>query len=318
MLKSKTAEENEKNEFTLIRDPKHIASVWATMKKNINLDFEKLLEGKGDFQKGFAIKTFFDKGIENYKKKQPKYEKMFSERRLEEYGDDLKYFRARLEKDCPIIRSLLLVNSKTPQEIKDWQVRYKTTETSTIGDIFLNVIDLKEEFIETNLKKDYTKHDDVDPLKLLKELSEVEDYSIPGVVGIGIKSIILYHLNSSYFMDCVRFTLYGYCFLTDNKSLGLPTQTNEFIIIDDTKKRGRNSDFNILIDHNYWYPFDLFMLYSLRSLRELRKLCSNHGYQFRDEYRFVYLHHFLTEHICQLNIEKIKTMMGSDQKLEAI
>ena len=97
----------------------------------------------------------------------------------------------------------------------------------------------------------------------------------------------------------------------------MPSRTGEFVMIDDTDsyKGGRDAYSNFRIEHNYWYPYNLFMLYSNHIYIELERHLKPLGVAFDKNYRFVYVSAFL-DYVCDQNNEAVKTMMGSDQNLD--
>ena len=130
---------------------------------------------------------------------------------------------------------------------------------------------------------------------------------------MGIKSSVLFYLNPTYFLGANKNTLYGFYFLSACEHFHLPSQTNEFIMINDMKQESnRRYNTNMLIDQNYWFPYDLFMLYGLRTYRKLKELCAKHKYQLDDLNRFVHVNTFMSQ-IWDLEYDKITTMTGGDQ-----
>jgi len=84
-------------------------------------------------------------------------------------------------------------------------------------------------------------------------------------------------------------------------------------MINDTRKQNNKyNSANLLIDQNYWYPYDLFMLYGLRTYRKLKELCARHNYQLDETKKFVHVNTFMSQ-IWDLEYDNIQTMTGGDQ-----
>ena len=138
---------------------------------------------------------------------------------------------------------------------------------------------------------------------------EEERSSIPGVVGGGIKSIVLYHLHPRVFPERSGTALYGLYFLTEGSYFGLRSKTSEFLMIDD-KQDG--ADKNIKMDHNYWYNYRLFASHVKEIAHRIGVACEKVGLPFDVAYRYVYVAAFL-EHVCEQHEDAVKTMRGGDE-----
>lgn len=225
--------------------------------------------------------------------------------------DNPKDFKTKLTIEIPLIRRAL--QSKY-EAMKEWQQKFTWSKAADIYAIFFNLITYMNEFKDETEEIDFTKYDDLEDLESLIVLNEDDDYNVPGVIGMGIKSSVLFHLNPDFFMCSNKNSLYGFYFLTECENFRLPSGSNEFIMVNDMKEESnRRNGRNALIDQNYWYPYDLFMLYSLRSYRLLEQLCSRYNYKLSEEYRFVHLNTFMSQ-IWQMKIDTINTMTGGDQE----
>jgi hypothetical protein len=117
-----------------------------------------------------------------------------------------------------------------------------------------------------------------------------ENLRAEGVVGTGIKSTVLYYLHPDVFALCDTDALFALYFLSGKDSFGLPSGTNEFIMVNDQKPDPTMID---RIDRNYWYPYPVFTLYQLRLFRLFQSACSGLKVTLRPQYRYVYCNAFM-------------------------
>lgn len=319
----------EKSDFKYIKDPEHIEKVWKVIEKNIPVYFQKMIEGEDELaalkaNASFNVKSsspdtrkqlseIFENDLNYYHKEENKYKQFFSEESMHEFEDedDPKSFKSALSTKVPVI--LKSRNSKR-EMMRDWQEKFAVSKASEVYSIFFNLIDFLNDYVAQTDATVLGNFNDVTDLEKLFRLNEDDDYNVPGVIGMGIKSSVLFNLNAKYFLGANKSTLYGYYFLSECEHFCLPSQTNEFIMINDMKKESnRRHNTNMLIDQNYWYPYDLFMLYSLRTYRKLKELCAKHKYILDDAHRFVHVNTFMST-IWDINYETIATMTGGDQE----
>jgi len=319
----------ERSDFNKVKDADHIEKVWQSIEKNIPIYFQKMIDSNDELDAlkesgSFKIKAsapdirkkiseIFADGLHYYQKEDSKYKKFFNVNSMQEFEDedDPKAFKSALSTKVPII--LKARNSKA-EMMYEWQTRFATSKAIDVYAIFFNLITFMNEFIEDTRIEDFSVVDGIKDLDDFIVLNEDDDYNVPGVIGMGIKSSVLYFLNSKYFLCANKNTLFGFYFLSDCEAFRLPSGSNEFIMIkDDRQEMNRRENKNMLIDQNYWYPYDLFLLYSLRSYRLLKELCARNNYKLDDAYRFVHLNTFMS-HIWDMKEDIIYTMTGGDQE----
>jgi hypothetical protein len=318
-----------KSDFERIKEIDHTNTVWSAIQKNIPIYFNKMVEGEsgiGNLKTSeiFKIQTsnsgikwhlsqIFEGGIEKFEKEEAKYKDFFADEKMHDFEDldDPKPFKSALSTKVPVIHKAR--NSKR-EMMQDWKEKFSFSKASDVYAIFFNLIDFKKEFVEEFPEKKFASIDDQAELVQLFTLNEDDDYNVPGVIGMGIKSSVLFHLEPSYFLGANKNTLYGFYFLSDCEPFGLPSGTNEFIMINDLNPdNNKRHNKNMLIDQNYWYPYDLFILYSLRTYRILKKLCADQGYFLDDKYRFIHVNTFMSQ-IWNMKLDVISTMTGGDQE----
>ncbi|AEW01663.1 hypothetical protein A4D02_06570 [Niastella koreensis] len=319
----------DRSDFDKIKDEIHVAKVWACIEKNIPVYFQKMIEVEdelavlkvngnfkvkasvGDLKK--TLKAIFDDGFSHYKREDSKYQKFFSEESMHEFedDDDPKTFKSALATKVPVI--LKARNSKR-ETMHEWQERFAHSKPADVYGIFFNLMGFMNEFEDGVDSSEFMKIDTLTELEKLTVLNNDDDYNVPGVIGMGIKSTVLYFLNPEFYLCANKNTLYGLYFLSDCENFSLPSGSNEFIMINDLKvESSRRNKVNYLIDQNYWYPYDLFILYGLRTYRLLKDLCARHKYMLDDENCFVHLNTFMAK-IWDMKIDVIKTMTGGDQE----
>lgn len=319
----------EQSDFNRIKEEDHIEKVWASIEKNIPLYFQKMIEGdeglEGLKESGaFKVKTsatevrkklkeIFENGLYRYEKEDGKYKKFFSEESMQEFEDedDPKTFKSALSTKVPVI--LKARNSKR-EAMHEWQERFAHSKPADVYAIFFNLIAFMNEFVDEMEAADFAEIDEIEELESLSVLNDDDDYNVPGVIGMGIKSTVLYYMNPEHYLCANKNTLYGFHFLSDCEHFRLPSRTNEFIMINDLNEgNSRRYNRNFLVDQNYWYPYDLFILYGLRTYRLLKELCDKYKYKLDDENRFVHVNTFMAQ-IWDMKIEIINTMTGGDQE----
>lgn len=310
------------NEFEIIKKDEHINEEWKEIDNNFNKYFElfykRYISGiEEELGKKYRIKKDkhitkkiliqkFQEAIDRYIKDSKSYKNLFTHKVLNEFKKyDPNSFKKLLNDKCPIIRTL--VNSDS-EDLKEWQIKYRNTSSKELLDIFSNVINFADEYsgkkYETELFNSYDKWEDFN----FDELDEHEDYKIEGVIGMGIKSTVLYHIYPHIFPLRTRFPIYALFFLTDYKDFGLPSKTSEFLMYDYEEK-----DKERMIEHNYWYPYPLFTLYSLRIYRKIKDECGSIGVNIDENYRFVYVNLYF-DTVCEKseNKDKINSMLCLD------
>lgn len=310
---------NTRDDFDTIHDETHIMEVIKSIQHNFQKYFEQI-SGITDSPLGKTqSKMFWKEQIADYKsdylQESKIYRNFFDDENIEEYQeiDDPKVFKKDLRKECPIIRKTL--NSKM-EELQEWKQDFAYANAKEMLETFMNFIDYAREYSHDINESDYLQFSDIKDFQGLHEFSQDPDLGMQNVIGAGIKTTVLYHLDARFFNKSVRRNLYGLYFLTEQLHMRMPSATSEFTIIDDTKtyKEGRNSKRNYTIEHNYWYPYDLFMLYSKHVYDLLKNKLQQYEISLEPELRYVYVTMFL-ELVTNEHKEAVKTMMGGDQEI---
>lgn len=323
MIRSKV--DDSPNDFDFIVTDEHITNITAEIKNNF-MHYFSVLEKHASHDKGIEALSqkfkvtkaknrnskqlemlLFD-WIEEYEKEASKYRDFFKDEVLQEYLDhDPNAFKAVLKKECPIIRNC--VNSEAEQ-MKDWKKKFQAKKGGELLDMFINLYAFYEGYVNNY---DASYYSNIDHCKDF-DFDQIEDkeYKIIGVIGNGIKSTVLYHLRPDIFARLRTFSLFGLYFLTKEKYFSLPSQTSEFIMINDTFELSVLKESNYRMDRNYWYPYGLFTLHAIRLYRLLKRQFAKMGINLSDDYRYMYVDAYLSV-ISENNVDYINTMTGMDE-----
>ena len=306
-------------DFERVEEPTHVDRVLKELTLNVPKYFDAITELHKienavipTTDKVVWSKILTD-GIAKFEKESLSYQKFFSEDNMEEFEeiDDAKVFKSELKKDCPIIRKSLM-SSMT--ELQKWKEDFAMAKAQDLFETFANFLDFMRDYADATEDIDYDDLKTQEDFQPLFEFSSDEDLVLRNVIGAGIKTTIIYNIMPQLFCKSVRRTLYGLSFLTRDIHILMPSRTSEFIMMDDTdmNKVGRNAIANFRMEHNYWYPFNIFMLYTNHIYKIIEDLLNKMGITLEPKYRFVYVNLFL-ELICLKEMDAVRTMMGGDQ-----
>lgn len=318
----RTFHDDNPEEFQLIRADDHIARVTEKMKVGFAGYFASLLAKApvSDIARqlgarfkviaepadnGDHLKTCLNTAVERFEKDRGPYVQLFQPAHMDSYRENASTFRSRLVTKCPVIHKTL--HSKR-EELHDWKMRFGKAESQEFADIFANLVDFESTYADSVDRRAFAKFDSLDEF----EFGEIEDeeYSVEGVIGMGIKSAVLYHLEPELYPRRSRLDLYALYFLTGRDTFGLPSDSSEFLMVNDHVEV---ADQSLKVEHNYWYPYDLFSLYEMRLFRWLKSECKKHEVSLDPAYRYVYVAAF-NDHICEVEDEFVKVMMGGGQR----
>ena len=268
----------EKSDFKKVKEKEHVEKIWKLIETNIPIYFEKMIDASQELGKlkgsdTFKIKTsapdvrkklseIFEAGLSYYKKEDGKYKMFFADDRMQEFEDedDPKAFKSKLSIKVPII---LKARKSKRDMMQEWQTRFATSRAADVYAIFFNLITFMNEFVEETDERKFVAYNDSEDLARLIVLNEDDDYNVPGVIGMGIKSSVLYYLDPRFFLSANKNSLYGFYFLSDCQHFRLPSGSNEFIMINDMKSiEHRGQTKNMLIDQNYWYPYAIHVVWT--------------------------------------------------------
>ncbi|MGY4366674.1 hypothetical protein ACVW1A_002739 [Bradyrhizobium sp. LB1.3] len=175
-------------------------------------------------------------------------------------------------------------------------------------EVFSNVLDYVSEWSGSHPASKYEGLDEPASFNL-DPLDDDETMSIDNVVGMGIKSIVLHHLDPERLPPRGRNGLYGLYFLSGRGAFDLPSQSSEFLMVNDINLA---SDGSMIMDQNYWYPYGLFSLYALRVYRWIDEKSSSVGFKLDRSVRYVYVERFF-DAVCTQHSDDLKTMRAQER-----
>lgn len=329
MLKS-WSDEEDKSEWNDVVDEDHIAQVTEKIEQNFEKYFNSLVKPAaatgtdllGQLGSKFKVKaskkpksepvadaSVIEDALAAYERESTGYRDFFDAERINDYReDDPSAFKTDLARKCSVVRKL---RQSKRRELQEWQIKFNRTPSADMLATFERLIGFADEYATESGDED-----------TYSELESWEDFAfdgyeedaagIPGVIGGGIKSLVLYHLNPRIFPSRSGQAMYGLFFLTDKSHFGLRSKTSEFLMIDDNLE---GADVNIKMDHNYWYSYRLFTSYAMMMAKMLEKACKEHGISFDVDHRYVYVDAFF-QHVCDRHGDEVKVMRGVDDLKE--
>lgn len=239
-----------------------------------------------------AYKSIFVKSIEAFEKDREKYIKLLDPDNLEEYEDAPGQFKSQaLKNECPIIRGTIM--NKKAKELDGYRKDFNRANANELLQVVMNI----SEFIHS-YKKKYYKPEAYLSIKSYKdlnlELMDKEGYFYYGVLGGGIKSLMLYKFDPEVFSYRSKNAIWSLWYLT-NKQKFECKQDSEFLIIDSK---------HIITKQNYFYPYELFSKYAFEIFKLLNEKAKELNVNLNPEYRYVIVDAFF-EHVANKHADEI-------------
>lgn len=298
-------------EFSLFENQNHLEKVWNVMLpitlKYISdyLDVVSRQDGCQSPQESVTkkIRTL----IEDNNTLHDKYHELFDLELFEdEYGDDTESFKNQtLRKECDVIRKTLLSQSEV---LKEWKGKFNTCKSQTIYDTFYNMMSFAEDYDAEMNEDAMNALDNIEDCRL-SQMQEDACYQT-GVLGFGIVSNILNHMYPRVFPGTYKMGIYSLYFLSGaGTGIDMPSGSSEFIMIKDAVKSKTGV---IEQEHNYYYPYQTFCIYTLRIYRLIvHEMEKRFGKGYPSEYRFLLTNDFY-DYVTEQNRSSITTMNGND------
>ena len=298
-------------EFQLFEDQNHLEKVWKIMTPILSKyvdDYLTLIsrqEGCRTPQESLTkkIKAL----IEDNDGLHDKYHELFDlELFDEEYGEDTESFKNQtLRKECDVIRKTLLSKSEV---LKEWKGKFNTCKSQTIYDTFYNMMAFAEDYDSKMDEEAMSELDSISECKL-SQMQEDACYQT-GVLGFGIVSNILNHMYPRTFPGTYKMGIYSLYFLSGAGSgIEMPSESSEFIMVKDAT---RSKTGVIEQEHNYYYPYQTFCIYTLRIFRFItQEMEKRFGKKYPSDYRFLLTNDFYN-YVTDQNRSAITTMNGND------
>lgn len=239
-----------------------------------------------------AYKNIFAKSIEAFEKDREKYIKLLDPDTLEEYEDDPGQFKSQaLKNECPIIHGTIM--NRKAKELDRYRLDFNRANANDLLQVVMNI----SEFVHS-YKKKYYKAENYLSLKSYKdlnlELMDKEGYFYYGVLGGGIKSLMLYKFDPEVFSYRSKNAIWSLWYLT-NKQKFECKQDSEFLIIDVK---------HIITKQNYFYPYELFSKYAFEIFKLLDAKAKELNVKLNPEYRYVIVDAFF-EHVANKHADEI-------------
>jgi hypothetical protein len=305
-----------------LRRPDHIEMIWAKMEQKFPEYFQRYAQGgglnlgklgklgdvsaKGKSSDGLMRRV--RKALEQFAKEKRGYDETFDPDELAACQSDSRAFARDLERDVAVIRHAM--HSDNP-EMRVWKIKYQRVKRQNPDDllrVFMNIVDFAEHYPATERATGFAQIDAMEDFGFQEFDEGVEDesrsraegedrspetglirfgkYHILGVIGLGIVSTVLCYRNPAFFPHRSRQGLIGFYFLSDREKTGMPSDSSEFLMY-------RMLDDDTTIEHNFFYPYSPFALYSNRLARRLEQELAERGVDFDPTHRFVYTDDFL-------------------------
>lgn len=300
----------------------HVEKVVEKIRENFPAYFERFIEteaGVGitsrDFaklQQSFGIKSVKDAGkkdlsakykriiadsYDEFEKDRESYLNIFDMESLEEYEEDPYTFKSDvLKTKCPIIRKTL--NSKNAKELDKYRYEFGVADADYLLRVVTKLCETANDYIENIY--DAESYESIEDYKDLKmEEFDSDECTAYGVIGGGIKTLMLHKVNPEMFSSRSRSALWALWYLSGKESFGCTTDS-EFLMIDVNK---------IITQQNYFYPYELFHYYAFEIYKLLRDKADELDAYIDPAYRYVVVDRFF-EFVASEHEEEISTLQA--------
>lgn len=315
MLQSLTDTKIWNDEYELMKEQEHFDKVWLIMKPALMDYVKQYIDGiaiSGPTSAKGNYNLFLNKLITGNDKLNEKYHEIFDLEMMYEYGEAVDDFKNQiLKKECDVIRKTL--GSKS-ESLNEWKSKFYGVKAQKIYDTFYNIIDFSYDYDEEFDEDVMISIDEINENRLT-EMEEGACY-LNGVIGYGIVSNILNHMYPRVIPGNYKVGIYSLHFLTGNfkkNGIDMPSETSEFIMVKDLT----HSKTGIIeAEHNYFFPFQTFGLYTLRIYHVIEEeINKRFGMKYPTDYRFLITNDFYN-FVTTLHREDITNLTGNDDILK--
>lgn len=300
-------------EFKKMNEQGHFEKVWEIMQPELENYSDRFFESITrknsiiDAKSNFSL--YIQELIKSNEKLKEKYDTLFSLDAMEEYESDPDGFKAViLKKDTDVIKNILMSKSKV---LNEWKSKFYASKARILLDTFQNL---------TSFGGDY---DGLMDEQVLNEVNSIKDTNLSvmidegcylsGVIGTGILANILNHMYPRIFPGNFKIGMFSLYFLSGRAGIEMGSRSSEFLMVKDDM-HSKTGIFES--DHNYYFSYDVFALYSLRIYRYLEnKANERFGMIFPRDYRYLLTNSYFN-FIGDENKESIQTLLGNDDILK--
>ncbi|NBG87680.1 hypothetical protein [Isachenkonia alkalipeptolytica] len=301
------------SEFGFINQQEHFEKVWKDVENTTRLymkDYTEHIRSNYESEDiNQAILKHFKTLIDKHETVHEKYYELFNMEAMEEYEEDVDGFKGSiLSRQCTVIQKTL--NSKS-EALRDWKFKFKISTPQELYDTFYNIMTFAEEYEEKC--KDLADETGLVEFDRLSDtgLDKLEEDGcyLQGVIGTGILSTVLNALYPHRFPGQFKQGLYALYFLSERKTIDMGSGSSEFLMVKDDMKSKTGI---IETEHNYYYPYHVFVLYTQKIHNLINEYIYEHyGIRFPTEYRYVLTNDFYL-FVTMCNKESIATLSGND------
>ncbi|WP_219835355.1 hypothetical protein [Paenibacillus sp. R14(2021)] len=300
-------------ELGLMEDQAHFEEVWSSiepeLKQTIAAYLDKIVQGSPSLKPEASMSLYIQKLVNEHARNRDKYVEIFEPDVMVEYQEDVDGFKGSvLSRQCVVIQRTL---NSSSEALKDWKIAYKLAAPQKLYDTFYNLIFYAEEYNDKMSEEVLQGVDSIEATEF-SQLAEDACY-LPGVVGTGILSTVLNTLHPRLFPGQFKMGMFSLFILSGKKPIAMKSGSSEFLMVKDDI---RSKTGTIEQEHNYYYPYQTFGLYSLRIYCSLEKEISDRFHaKFPDDFRYVLTNDFY-DFICEVNKQTIQTLLGNDDQLK--
>lgn len=291
-------------ELRYMEEHYHICKVIEIMLPNLERYIGEYLS---KMKTQIGAKLYFDSIIGSFKVEQKKYLNFFSEG-WDDIGDDFKTFKRSLRTRCPAFSHAL--SSKT-SVLNEWKANFNVAPPEKLYQVIKNIYTF------------YRSYNKVMTEEKMQTISSWEDNLLIGliendcylnkVIGPGVESAILYHLDPQRFPGSYKYGIWTLYFLTGGISIDMLSGTSEFIMVKDAVISRTGI---IESDHNFFFPYQVYAYYALMHFNQLNTgLRNRYSISFPNEWRFVIVSDFYT-FVVNKNYGVLQTLTGNDDVLK--
>lgn len=297
----------------------HIQAVVDEIKKGFDRYFTRFIETKGgasvslekfkQLQQHFGVqgtdrgfkknssedyKHIIRNAVEEFESDRQDYLNIFVVDTLEEYEEDPGTFKSTVLKNkCPIIRKTL--QNRLAKELDKYRYSFSIADADELLSVVRNLCDFAEWYEYHYDAASYERASSYKDLNM--SLLDTDEYTAYGVIGGGIKSMMLYKVDPKCFPSRSQNAIWALWYLTDKKDFGCK-MASEFLMIDVKK---------CITQQNYFYPYQLFAFYAFEIYKLLRDKANAMGAYIDPDYRYVIVDEFLN-YVANTHRDEIDTL----------